>query len=72
MTPSRSTFIAGDIGAADGARRIVDEAVETLGGLDILVNNAGSTRVFAGGIATIPDEEWLDSLNINFRSGSGR
>lgn len=67
-TPSRSTFIPGDISTADGARQVVNSALETLGGLDILVNNAGGTRVYAGGIATIPDEEWLDSLNINLLS----
>jgi NAD(P)-dependent dehydrogenase (short-subunit alcohol dehydrogenase family) len=67
-TPSRSTFIAADIANPKGARQLVEQAVETLGGLDILVNNAAATSVYAGGVATIPDEAWLDSLNINFMS----
>jgi NAD(P)-dependent dehydrogenase (short-subunit alcohol dehydrogenase family) len=67
-TPIRSTFITGDIGSASGAQQLVEQALDTLGGLDVLVNNAGATRVYAGGIATIPDDEWLDSLNINFMS----
>jgi NAD(P)-dependent dehydrogenase (short-subunit alcohol dehydrogenase family) len=64
-TPKDSTFVSGDIRTADGARRLVDEAVEALGGLDVLVNNAGASRVHFG---EIPDEEWEDSLAINFLS----
>jgi NAD(P)-dependent dehydrogenase (short-subunit alcohol dehydrogenase family) len=67
-TPGRSTFIEGDIASAAGARALAAQALDTLGGLDILVNNAGAARVYTGGIATIPDEEWLDSLNVNLLS----
>jgi NAD(P)-dependent dehydrogenase (short-subunit alcohol dehydrogenase family) len=65
-TPKDSTFIPADIRTAAGAAALVEEAVQTLGGLDILVNNAGASRVFLDG--NISDEEWLDSLNINFLS----
>ena len=64
-TPKDSTFISADIRSADGARRLVDEAIDALGGLDLLVNNAGAARVHLMGI---PDEEWEDSLAINFLS----
>lgn len=67
-TPGASTFVSGDIRTAVGARGIVDRAVEALGGLDIVVNNAGAARLFFGGSAEIPDEEWEDSLAINFLS----
>ncbi|WP_408234372.1 MULTISPECIES: SDR family NAD(P)-dependent oxidoreductase [Paraburkholderia] len=30
------------------------------------MNNVGGTRVYVQGSAPIPDEEWLDSLDINF------
>jgi NAD(P)-dependent dehydrogenase (short-subunit alcohol dehydrogenase family) len=40
----RTRAIQADLGRIDEARRIVDEAAATLGGLDILVNNAGVTR----------------------------
>jgi NAD(P)-dependent dehydrogenase (short-subunit alcohol dehydrogenase family) len=33
--------VAGDIGSADTARRVVDEAVERFGRVDLLLNNAG-------------------------------
>lgn len=64
-TPKKATFISADIRSADGARRLVDSALETLGGLDVLVNNAGAARAHFG---EIPDEEWEDSLAINFMS----
>jgi NAD(P)-dependent dehydrogenase (short-subunit alcohol dehydrogenase family) len=66
-TPAASTFIAADIRTSDGSRRLVEQTLETLGGLDILINNAGAARVHPGATA-IPDEEWQDSLNINFLS----
>jgi NAD(P)-dependent dehydrogenase (short-subunit alcohol dehydrogenase family) len=66
-TPSASTFIPADIRTSAGAQQLVEEALETLGGLDILINNAGAARVYESGTA-IPEEEWQDSLNINFLS----
>ncbi|MFI6829192.1 oxidoreductase [Kribbella sp. NPDC050241] len=64
-TPKDSTFVSADIRTADEARRLVDGTLEALGGLDLLVNNAGAARVHLTGI---PDEEWEDSLAINFLS----
>ncbi|HEY0531877.1 MAG TPA: oxidoreductase [Actinoplanes sp.] len=67
-TPKGSIFIAADLRSESGARQLVEHAVRQLGGLDILVHAAGASRVFMGGPATIPDAEWLDSLDINFLS----
>ena len=53
-TPGASTFIPGDVRTSDGARRLVDQALETLGGLDILINNAGAARVYPSATA-IPE-----------------
>ncbi|WP_063797979.1 oxidoreductase, partial [Streptomyces sp. 150FB] len=64
-TPNGSTFIAADLRTAAGARELVEKALESLGGLDVLVNNAGASRAHFG---EIPDEEWEDSLAINFLS----
>jgi NAD(P)-dependent dehydrogenase (short-subunit alcohol dehydrogenase family) len=66
-TPAGSTFLTGDIRSESGSELLVRQAREALGGLDILVNNAGAARVFPGAHA-IPDEEWQDSLDINFLS----
>jgi len=67
-TPEESTFIAADLRSADQVTALVAEAVQVLGGLDLLVHNAGAARVYLGGVETIPDEEWQDSLDIHFLS----
>ena len=67
-TPQGSAFIPGDLRSESGARQLVQQAVQALGGLDIVVNTAGASRVYMGGPATIPDHEWQDSIDINFLS----
>jgi NAD(P)-dependent dehydrogenase (short-subunit alcohol dehydrogenase family) len=66
QTPDDAVFIASDLRSEDGARALAEQALEVLGGVDILVNNAGAARVHLGGGSTITDDDWLDSLNINF------
>jgi NAD(P)-dependent dehydrogenase (short-subunit alcohol dehydrogenase family) len=63
-TPKESTFLSADLRTAEGVNAAVTQAIEVLGGLDILVNNAGASQVHLDG--NISDEEWLDSLSINF------
>src|SRR3984957_35250 len=65
-TPEKSTFVSADIRSVSGTQTLVDEALAVLGGLDILVNNAGAAQVHLDG--NISDDEWLDSLNVNFLS----
>lgn len=65
VTPAAATFISGDVRTSEGVKATAAEALAALGGLDILVNNAGGSRAFPGGSATIPDEEWQDSLALN-------
>jgi NAD(P)-dependent dehydrogenase (short-subunit alcohol dehydrogenase family) len=65
-TPTASTFLSADIRTVEGVNTVVTQALEVLGGLDILVNNAGAALVHLDGV--ISDDEWLDSLNINFLS----
>jgi NAD(P)-dependent dehydrogenase (short-subunit alcohol dehydrogenase family) len=65
QTPAKATFIQGDLRSKEGVEAIAAQTLKALGGLDILVNNAGAARVFLPGSTAIPDEEWLDSLNIN-------
>jgi NAD(P)-dependent dehydrogenase (short-subunit alcohol dehydrogenase family) len=65
-TPKNAMFVAGDTRTKDGADKVAKEAIQKLGGLDILVNSAGAARVILGDSASIPEEDWLDSLNINF------
>ncbi|HEM3461746.1 TPA: 3-oxoacyl-[acyl-carrier-protein] reductase [Streptococcus suis] len=55
--------ISGDISSAKDAKRMVAEAIETLGSVDILVNNAGITK---DGMALRMTEEDFDTvLKVN-------
>ncbi|MEG3240963.1 3-oxoacyl-[acyl-carrier-protein] reductase [Streptococcus suis] len=55
--------ILGDISSAEDAKRMVAEAIETLGSVDILVNNAGITK---DGMALRMTEEDFDTvLKVN-------
>lgn len=56
--------IPGDIRTEEGARRIVKEAAERLGGLDILVLNAGMQRA-AEDIDEITAQQLLDTFHLN-------
>ncbi|NIJ56125.1 oxidoreductase [Dyadobacter arcticus] len=68
QTPTNASFIQGDVSTLAGATAVAEEALETLGGLDILVNNVGATTPILPGIESISDEEWIESLLINFMS----
>jgi len=54
-----------DLSAPDGPQTLVAHA-EEFGGLDILVNNVGAIAVRLGGFASVTDDQWLSSLNLNF------
>ncbi|MEU7827031.1 SDR family oxidoreductase [Catellatospora sp. NPDC049133] len=67
-TPKAATFIQGDISTLAGVQAFTAAALDELGGVDIVVNNAAAARAHIGGISTIPDEEWIDALNLNYLS----
>jgi NAD(P)-dependent dehydrogenase (short-subunit alcohol dehydrogenase family) len=54
-----------DLSTPDGPAALVAHA-EEFGGLDILVNNVGAVAVRLGGFASVTDDQWLSSLNLNF------
>ncbi|QYN22138.1 SDR family oxidoreductase [Amycolatopsis sp. DSM 110486] len=60
--------VAVDLGTPDGAARVVEEAVARVGGIDILVNNVGAVRPRPDGFASVTDEDWLATLNLDFMS----
>jgi NAD(P)-dependent dehydrogenase (short-subunit alcohol dehydrogenase family) len=45
-----------DISSWEGAQRIVNQAVETFGGLDVVVNNAGILRDRV--IVNMTEDDW--------------
>lgn len=57
--------VSSDLSTPDGPRALVAHA-EELGGLDILVNNVGAVAVRLEGFASVTDDQWLSSLNLNF------
>jgi 3-oxoacyl-[acyl-carrier protein] reductase len=58
--------LAGDLTEEEAAGRLIDAAVERLGGLDILVNNVGGSR--NSKIWEMPVADWDFVLRLNLRS----
>jgi NAD(P)-dependent dehydrogenase (short-subunit alcohol dehydrogenase family) len=58
--------VAGDLTEEDAAGRLIDAAVERLGGLDILINNVGGSR--NSKIWEMPVADWDFVLRLNLRS----
>ncbi|MEV6787252.1 oxidoreductase [Streptomyces sp. NPDC051098] len=57
-----------DLTTVEGPGGLVGEAVDHFGGVDIVVNNVGAVRPRSGGLASVTDEDWWESLTINFLS----
>lgn len=60
-------LVEGDLSAADGPARLVDEAVAAFGGVDILVNNLGGSRRRQDGFLGVTEEDWDWGLLMNLR-----
>ena len=60
--------IAIDLGTADGPGQLVEQAISRVGGIDVLVNNVGAVRPRPGGFASVTDEDWLGTLNLDLMS----
>jgi NAD(P)-dependent dehydrogenase (short-subunit alcohol dehydrogenase family) len=56
---------ADDVTDADGAQRMIDQAIEEFGALHILVNNAGILRDRT--IVNMTDAEWDDVIKVHLR-----
>ncbi|MEV8377048.1 oxidoreductase [Kribbella sp. NPDC056861] len=67
--PAGVHYIQADLGTPEGAAHLGAETLKHFDGkLDILVNNVAASQAYPGGIATIPDEEWLTALNASYLS----
>jgi NAD(P)-dependent dehydrogenase (short-subunit alcohol dehydrogenase family) len=71
----RAGYVVADVGTEAGARRAVQFAVETFGGLDILINNASVgwayEQIVPGSMAATADapaDAWRDVIRINLES----
>jgi NAD(P)-dependent dehydrogenase (short-subunit alcohol dehydrogenase family) len=61
----KAVTVAGDIQDEQHCQRIIDTAVEELGGIDILVNNAAYQMSQEGGIADITTEQFDRVMKTN-------
>ena len=62
----RSHSILTDLGSADNAEAIINEAASALGGADILVNNAGIIK--RNEAIDFTADEWDAVMNVNLRT----
>jgi 3-oxoacyl-[acyl-carrier protein] reductase len=65
-TGARVQAIQADVSGEDEARRLVDAAVASLGGLDIVVHNAGGPP--AGDTASMTEAQWQKAFEQNLLS----
>lgn len=61
----KAVAITGDITKAEGAQKLMDQAVEAFGGLDILVNNAGITQDAV--VHKMTDAQWDLVIDVSLR-----
>jgi 3-oxoacyl-[acyl-carrier protein] reductase len=59
----RAEIVQGDVSRPEDARRVIEAAVESFGGLFILVNNAGITRDTL--VLRMKEEDWSTVINTN-------
>jgi len=64
--PEGVELVIADVTTVHGVETLAAAALKILDGVDILVNNAGAALPYMGGILSVPDEAWLDTLNLNY------
>ena len=62
----KAEIVSADLSTIEPVQRVVDEAVEKLGGLDILVNNAGIIR--RNDSLDFTEEDWDAVIDTNLKS----
>jgi 3-oxoacyl-(acyl-carrier-protein) reductase len=61
----RAAAVIADVSQRDEVERMIETAMEELGGIDILVNNAGIAR--SNVLARLKDDQWDEVLNVNLK-----
>ena len=63
---AKCEVISCDVTKTEEVEKFVQTAVEKYGRIDILVNNVGAT--VAGSPSTMPEEQWMQQIDINLNS----
>ncbi|OJJ47476.1 hypothetical protein ASPZODRAFT_63773 [Penicilliopsis zonata CBS 506.65] len=64
----KAELIQGDASSEPSCKRIVQTAIEKLGGLDIVISNAGWTRITTfSDLDAMSDEEWDKCWSVNVK-----
>ena len=63
--PRDAEILQADVTKPDAGERIVEAAVETLGGIDVLVNNAGTSSITP--LDELTEEDWDAQWQLNVR-----
>ncbi|WP_270409852.1 SDR family oxidoreductase [Brachybacterium paraconglomeratum] len=66
-TGRTAVLLPGDLADPEFCRRLVEDAVEGLGGLDALVNNAGR-QIAVESLEEIDDQQWEDTYAVNIHA----
>jgi NAD(P)-dependent dehydrogenase (short-subunit alcohol dehydrogenase family) len=64
---TKAVLLPGDIQSPERCRKIIQKAIDELGGIDILVNNAAHQATFKS-IEDISDEEWELTFKVNIHA----
>jgi NAD(P)-dependent dehydrogenase (short-subunit alcohol dehydrogenase family) len=64
---TKAVLLPGDIQSPEHCRKIIQKAIDELGGIDILVNNAAHQATFKS-IEDISDEEWELTFKVNIHA----
>ena len=55
-----------DLTSPEGPAAVIEAVDRAFGKLDILVNNVGGVRPRTGGFASVTEQDWTDTLAVNF------
>lgn len=67
-TGRKCIALQADLSAKEDCKRVVANAAERLGRLDILICSANVLADKGGTLESIPDEQWVDHINLKFLS----